>query len=124
MAKNLGKVFWANIKKIDASDNKTRRRVVVVKEKNKNVHVAKVRGFNDNVKNNTRLYELNQEKYSLSKKSGVDKKTYSRRADNKKQLSLLDNEVFDKKPDFILSSHDTHRVLLHTGSIYNKKGRK
>ena len=34
-----------------------------------------------------------------------------------------DKEVFDTKPAFKLSSHDTHKVLLHTRNK-QKKGRK
>ena len=71
-----------------------------------------------------RLYELSKDKYPLSKRSGVDKKVYSQRVDNHKSLRLEDNEVFDKKPSYKLNSHDTHRVLKHTGYFNNKKGRK
>ena len=126
LAKRLGNVYWANSQKIDKTDKKKRRQYAVTKDNGKNVGVSKIRGFNDNKKNDNRLYELDRNKYPLSKRSGIDKKIYSQRADNKKSLRLEDIEVFDKTPAFKLSSHDTHRVLKHTGSVKNKqkKGRK
>lgn len=126
MAKRLGNVYWANSQKIDKTDKKKRRQYAVTKDNGKNVGVSKIRGFNDNKKNDNRLFELDRNKYPLSKRSGIDKKIYSQRADNKKSLRLEDIEVFDKTPAFKLSSHDTHRVLKHTGLVKNKqkKGRK
>ncbi len=126
MTKRLGNVYWANSQKIDKTDNKKRRQYAVTKDNGKNVGVSKIRGFNNNKKNDDRLYELDRNKYPLSKRSGVDKKIYSQRADNKKFLRLEDSEVFDKKLAFKLSSHDTHRILNHTSSVKNKqkKGRK
>ena len=124
MNKKLGNVYWANSQKIDNSDWKRRRQYAVVRDNGKNVSVSKIRGFNGNKKNDERLYELSKDKYHLSKRSGVDKKVYSQRVDNHKSLRLEDNEVFDKKPSYKLSSHDIHRVLKHTGYFNNKKGRK
>ncbi len=125
MNKRLGNVYWANSQKIDKSDKKRRRQYAVVRDNGKNVGVSKIRGFNGNKKNDERLFELNKNKYPLSKRSGVDKKVYSQRVDNHKYLILEDNEVFDKKPSYKLSSHDTHRVLKHTCYFNkNKKGRK
>lgn len=124
MAKRLGNVYWANSQKIDRSDRKSRRQYAIVRDNGKNVGVSKIRGFNKNKKNDERLYELDLKKYPLHKRSGVDKKVYSRRADNREHLRLEDNEVFDKTPSYKLSSHDTHRVLQHTGYFKNKKGRK
>ena len=124
MKKQLGNVYWANSQKIDKSDRKKRRQYAIVRDNGKNVGVSKIRGFNGNKKNDERLYELNKDKYPLSKRSGVDKKVYSQRVDNHNSLRLEDNEVFDKKPSYKLSSHDTHRVLKHTGYFNNKKGRK
>ncbi len=124
MNKRLGNVYWANSQKIDKTDNKKRRQYAVTKDNGNNVGVSKIRGFNDNKKNNDRLYELNRDKYPLSKRSGVDKKIYTQRADTKKLLRLEDYEVFDKAPAFKLSSHDTHRILIHTGSITKRKQKK
>jgi len=122
--KALGNVYWANSQKIDASDQKQRRQYAVTKDNGKSVRVAKIRGYNNNPKNNERLMPLDQEKYKLSKKSGVDKKVYTKRADTKKPLSLKDRQVFDKKPAFKLSSHDTHRVISHTRTDKKKGGSK
>ena len=124
MNKRLGNVYWVNSQKIDRSDRKRRRQYAIVRDNGKNVGVSKIRGFNGNKKNDERLFELRKDKYSLSKRSGVDKKVYSQRIDNHKYLRLEDYEVFDKKPSYKLSSHDTHRVLKHTGYFNNKKGRK
>ena len=123
MAKRLGHVYWANSQKIDKTDNKSRRQYTVTKDNGKYVGVSKIRGFNDNRKNSERLFELSVDKYPLNKRSGVDNKIYSFRVDNKKPLQLEDKEVFDTKPAFKLSSHDTHKVLLHTRNK-QKKGRK
>lgn len=121
MTKRLGEVYWANSQKIDKTDNKIRRQYAVTKDNGKNVGVSKIRGFNNNQRNNERLFELDIAKYPLRKRSGVDSKVYTYRADNKKTLQLSDREVFDNKPVFKLSSHDTHKAVLHTK---NKKGRK
>ena len=123
MAKRLGHVYWANSQKIDKTDNKSRRQYTVTKDNGKYVGVSKIRGFNDNRKNSERLFELSVDKYPLNKRSGVDNKIYSFRVDNNKPLQLEDKEVFDTKPAFKLSSHDTHKVLLHTRNK-QKKGRK
>lgn len=125
MARRLGNVYWVYSQKIDKTDQKKRRQYAVTKDNGINVGVSKIRGFNNNEKNKDRLFELNIDKYSLSKPCGVDKKVYTRRADNK-PLRLEDYEVFDKTPAFKLNSRDTHKMLVHTGQISNKrkKGRK
>lgn len=124
MARRIGNVYWANSQKIDRTDKKKRRQYAVTKDNGRNVGVSKIRGFNNNEKNNDRLYELSRDKYHLSKRSGVDKKIYTQRADTKMSLRLEDNEVFDKAPAFKLSSHDTHRMLTHIGSITKRKQKK
>lgn len=126
MAKRLGNVYWANSQKIDKTDNKKRRQYAVTKDNGENVGVSKIRGFNDNEKNNDRLYELDRNKYPLSKRSGVDRKVYTRRADTNKPLRLEDREVFENKPAFKMNSRDTHKMLVHTDQTTNKrkKGRK
>lgn len=123
MSKRLGEVYWANSQKIDKMDNKKRRQYAVTKDNGRNVSVSKIRGFNDNPNNIKRLFELDMSKYPLSKRSGVDKKVYTKRADNNKMLRLEDFDVFDNSPSFKLSSHDTHRVLVHIES-FNKKSEK
>lgn len=119
--KHTGEVYWANNTKIDPSDTKTRRQFAVVNDTNGYVKVAKIRGVNDNSKNDERLYKLDEKKYPLTKPSGVDKKVYTTRADNKKLLKLNDKQVFDSNPSFKLSSHDTHNVVVHTRKSSNKK---
>lgn len=111
--KRTGNIYWANSKLIDKSDNKERRQYAVLRDNGKNVSVAKVRGFNNNSKNNSRLYELNITKYPLTKRSGIDNHLYSRRADNQALLELEDKQVFDSKPAFKMSSHDTHKSIEH-----------
>lgn len=121
--KHTGEVYWANNTKIDPSDTKTRRQYAVVRESKGNVKVAKIRGINNNSKNDERLYKLDEKKYPLTKPSGVDKKVYTYRADNKQLLRVEDKEVFDSKPSFKLTANDTHRVIRHTNAN-NKKRRK
>jgi cystathionine beta-lyase family protein involved in aluminum resistance len=122
--KEIGNVYWANSNLIDKSDKKTRRQYSVVKDNGKYVGIAKIRGFNNNKKNNERLFELDIKKYPLTKRSGIDNKVYSKRSDNNKLLRIEDKQVFDKKPSFKLSSHDTHKAIIHTiSNRRHKKGR-
>lgn len=123
MSKRLGEVYWANSQKIDKLDNKKRRQYAVMRDNGKYVSVSKIRGFNENIKNEERLFELDVKKYPLSKRSGIDKKIYSQRVDNRKLLRLEDKEVFDKSPSFKLSSHDTHKAINHTRNNKQKKGK-
>ena len=125
MKKRFGEVYWANSQRIDKTDLKTRRQYVVTKDNGTFVGVSKIRGFNNNDKNNERLFELNINKYPLKKRCGVDNKIYSRRSDNKKPLCLEDKDVFDNNYVFKLSSHDTHNILNHVNlDVKKKKGRK
>lgn len=119
--KHTGEVYWANNTKIDPSDTKTRRQFAVVNDNGKNVGIAKIRGINNNSKNDERLYKLDEKKYPLTKPSGVDKKVYTNRADNQRPLRLNDKQVFDSKPSFKLSSHDTHRIINHTNKKRKRK---
>ena len=48
-------------------------------------------------------------------------RNYTRRIDNNKLLKLKDKDIFDKNLLFKLNSHDTHRVLVHTGAIKREK---
>lgn len=111
--KRTGEVYWANSRKIDKTDKKIRRQYAVVKDDGKNVKVSKVRGFNENVKNKERLMELDMNRYPLTKRSGIDKHVHTKKVTNE-NLRLEDKEVFDSKPSFKLSSHDTHRLIKHT----------
>ena len=90
----------------------------------KNIKVSKIRGFNENIKNEFRLYELDKKKYPLTKRSGVDSYVHTYRHNPKSKLKISDKQVFDNKPAFKLSSHDTHRAILNTKSNKrHKKGR-
>lgn len=122
MKKRLGQIYWANSRKIDKFDQKERRQYAVSKDNGLYIKVVKVRGYNENLKNNDRLFELDTEKYGLKKRSGIDYKEYSFRSDNRKLLNLEDREVFDNYPSIRLSSHDTHKMLSHIK--LHKKGRR
>lgn len=125
MRKRLGEVHWANSKKIDKTDNKARRLYAIMHDNGKNIGVSKIRGYNNNTKNKERLYKLNIDKYPLTKHCGIDKKIYYQRNDNKCLLKITDKDIFDIDTAFVLSSHDTHRAMKHTGALRsNKKGRK
>lgn len=123
MAKRIGDVYWANSRLIDKTDEKKRRQYAVVRDNGKNVKVSKIRGFNENNLNNSRLYELDIKKYPLTKRSGVDKYVHSFKTTAKERLRLEDKEIFDVAPSFRLSSHDTYRVIKHTNSN-NRKNKK
>ena len=120
MKKRLGEVHWAYSYKIDKTD-KPRRQYVVVQDNGKNVKVSKIRGFNGNPKNDCRLYELDRNKYPLSKRSGVDKFVHTYKANSKEKLSLEDIDIFDQEIAFKLTNRDTKRVIQHTKSRNNKK---
>lgn len=119
--KRTGSVYWANSRLIDKTDEKKRRQYAVVRDDGKNVKVSKIRGFNENNLNKSRLYELDNKKYPLTKRSGVDRYVHSYKTTTKERLRLDDKEVFDLEPSFRLSSHDTHRVVKHTNSKKRKK---
>ncbi len=115
--KLTGKVFRGETKYID-TEPKQSRRYVVVKNKNDNVTVAKlktIKSFDANGKNaDVHLQEINSEKYGLEKRTGVDHETFSKNRLSGKKLSIKDKEVFhSEKEEFKLTSHDLHRVLNH-----------
>ena len=122
MKKRIGNVYWSNSQFIDANDIKKRRQYVVVRDDGKFVKVSKIRGYNENIQNNDRLFKLNLSKYpKLKKQCGVDNYVYSYRNRPKQKLSLEDKSIFDNEPEFNLTSHDTHRVLIHTKDKRHKK---
>ena len=107
-----------NTKFID-KESKLHRNYVVVKEKNGSVSVAKLKSikqFDENGKNADKaLYEINQQKYGLNKRTGVDFQRFSKNRMSNKPLKLSDKRVFpEQKERFKLSSHDTHNVIKHT----------
>lgn len=120
-SKKTGNVYWVNSRKIDKTDSKKRRQYAIVRDNGKYVKVSKVRGFNENIRNQERLMELDKNKYPLSKRSGLDRQLYHQRVDNKKLLQLEDYEVFDKNPSFKMSSRDTHLAIRHTRMVNKQK---
>lgn len=70
LGKRLGQVFWANSQKIDKSDKKTRRQYAVMRDNGINVGVSKIRGYNDNDKNKSRLYHLDRKNIHCQRKVG------------------------------------------------------
>ena len=109
---NVGKVYRGRTKYID-SEPKLERNYVVVKEEMPYVTVAKLKSVKK--ENDRALYEINKDKYGLEKRTGVDYQRFSKNRITRKKLSLFDSDVFpENKERFRLSSHDTHRALLHT----------
>jgi len=52
----------------------------------------------------------------------VDHEVFSKNRRTNKRLNITDEEIFyEKKPRFYLSSHDTHRVLMHVKQRQKKK---
>ncbi len=115
---HVGDVYRGRTKYID-KETKPERNYVVVKERNNNVTVAKlksVKKFDENGRNADKaLVEINHERYGLPKRTGVDFQTFSRNRMSKKQLRIDDRHVFpEDKERFKLGSHDLSRVLKHT----------
>lgn len=111
----LGKVFRGETKYIDP-ETKKQRNYVVVRDNGKNVSVAKLKSIKK--ENDSALLEIDYRKYGLSKRTGVDYQRFSQNRMSRKPLSVLDRRVFPEgRERFKLSSHDTHKAVLHT----NKK---
>lgn len=118
---NVGKVYRGETKYIDL-ETKKQRNYVVVRDNGKNVSVAKLKSFKNVI--DPSLYELNMKKYGFKKRTGVDFQRYSKNRMSNKPLSLTDKRVFPEgKERFKLSSHDTHRVVIHTQPRKKKKPR-
>ena len=70
------------------------------------------------------LIELNYKKYGLNKRNGVDYQRFDKNRMSNKPLTLEDKRIFPEgKERFKLSSHDTHRVVIHTEKYKKKKPR-
>lgn len=126
--KNVGKVYRGRTKYID-KETKPERNYVVVVDDGKKVSVAKLKSikiFDENGRNKDKaLVEINAGKYGLEKRTGVDFQRFSKNRMSGKPLKLSDKDVFPEgKERFKLSSHDTHRVLVHTGREQTKKKRR
>jgi len=110
--KRTGHVYRGETKYIDP-DTKKQRNYVVVRDNGKNVSVAKLKSVKK--ENDSALFEIDYRKYGLSKRTGVDLQTFSKNRMSKKPLSLSDRRVFPEgKERFKLSSHDTHKAIVHT----------
>lgn len=122
--RHVGYVYYANSKRIDASDKKVRRRYIVVKDNGRNVGVSKIRSKHANLSNARRILSLDRNKYPLkADESGVDERVYTTYSNSKEKLILSDYSVFDREADFKLSSKDTHKVLQHVRLRSGKKGK-
>lgn len=124
---NVGKVYRGRTKYID-KDTKPERNYVVVKEDDKGVSVAKLKSikrFDENGRNADKsLFEINQEKYGLKNRTGVDYQRFSKNRISGKSLKVSDKDVFpESRERFKLGSHDTHRVLVHTNCVPKNKKR-
>ena len=118
---NVGKVYRGETKYIDPEPKK-QRNYVVVRDNGKYVSVSKLKSFKK--ESDSSLYELSRDKYGLEKRTGVDFQRYSRNRMSKQPLSLADKRAFPEgRERFKLSSHDTHRVVIHTQPKKKKKPR-
>jgi len=125
---HVGEVHRGNTKFID-TEPKLQRNYVVVKDKDGVVSVSKLKSikkFDDNGKNNDPyLIEINQERYGLEKRTGVDKAVFRKNRMSNKPLDINDKKVFPEgKPRFSLSSKDRDRSLYHTGIKKRNKKRR
>lgn len=115
---NVGKVYRGETKYIDR-DTKKQRNYVVVRDNGRNVSVSKLKSIK--CENDPALYEIDHKKYGLSKRTDVDFQSFSKNRMSNKPLSLSDKRVFPEgRERFKLSSHDTHKAIVHT-QIHKKK---
>ena len=122
MAKgNIGKVYRGETKYIDP-ETKKQRNYVVVRDNGKAVSVAKLKSIKK--ERDSALMEIDYKKYGLKKRTGVDYQRFGKNRMSKGSLSLSDKRVFpEQKERFKLSSHDTHRAVIHTQPQKKKKPR-
>lgn len=114
---HVGKVYRGETKYIDREPKK-QRDYVVVRERGKNVTVAKLKSikqFDEDGKNaDPHLVEINHERYGLLKRTGVDSQRFNKNRMSGKPLELEDKDVFPEgKERFTLGSHDKARVIRH-----------
>lgn len=124
---NVGKVYRGRTKYIDR-DTKSERNYVVVFDDGKRVKVSKLKSikiFDENGKNADKaLVEINQDRYGLKLRTGVDYQVFDKNRMSKKPLSISDKRVFpEQKERFVLSNRERDRVLIHTKQIKRKKKR-
>jgi hypothetical protein len=118
---NVGKVFRGNTKYID-KETKAQRDYVVVRDKNSNVTVSKVKSIKkvdaDGKNADKALVEINAERYNLPQRTGVDYQRFAKNRMSGKPLDIKDKKVFpEDKERYTLNSKDKHSVLVHTKSI-------
>ena len=118
---NVGRVYRGVTKYID-SEPKQQRNYVVVRDNGKTVSVAKLKSIKKD--KDPALMEIDQKKYGLEKRTGVDYQRFGKNRMTKRSLELSDKRVFpEQKERFQLSSHDTHRAIIHTQPKKKKKPR-
>lgn len=115
---NVGKVYRGRTKYID-KETKPERNYVVVYDDGKRVKVSKLKSikiFDDKGKNADKaLVEINQERYGLKLRTGVDFQVFDKNRMSKEPLRVSDKRVFpEQKERFSLSSRECDRVLKHT----------
>ncbi len=117
----LGKVFHGETKYIDP-ETKKQRNYVVVRDNGKSVSVAKLKSIKK--ERDPALIEINHKKYGLKKRTGVDYQRFEKNRMSGSSLKLSDKRVFpEQRERFKLSSHDTHRAVIHTQPRKKKKPR-
>ena len=93
-----------------------------MRDNGKNISVAKLKSIKKD--NDPALFEIDHKKYGLSKRTGVDYQRFSHNRMSKRPLTISDRKVFPEgKERFKLSSHDTHKAVLHTEKTKKKKPR-
>lgn len=115
----VGKVYRGKTKYID-KDTKPERNYVVVFDDGRRVKVSKLKSikiFDENGKNADKaLVEINQDRYGLKMRTGVDFQKFGTNRISKKPLKIQDKKVFpDGEERFSLSKRDADKVLYHTG---------
>lgn len=114
----VGKVYRGRTKYID-KDTKPERNYVVVFDDGRRVKVSKLKSikiFDENGKNADRaLVEINQDRYGLKVRTGVDFQVFDRNRMSGRTLQIDDKDVFpEEKERFVLSNRECDRVLVHT----------
>lgn len=116
--KIVGGVYRGRTKYIDP-EPKLERNYVAVRASGNKVSVVKMKSYKKDV--DPHLLEIDQKKYNLKKRTGIDHEVFSKNRMSGKDLKITDRDAFPKgKPEFRLSSHDTHRVIRHVSSHTKK----
>lgn len=124
----VGKVYRGETKYIDIEPKK-QRDYVVVRDGERGVTVSKlktIKKFDENGKNaDSALVEINQERYGLPNRTGVDFQRFDKNRMSGRPLRLDDKDVFPEPQErFTLGSNDKHNVLKHVGRIRDKNKHK